>query len=361
MSGLPVIKGIIRPKCRHPAARVNRTLVATAETFVPGGVRLSRAADTPQLFAEALGRLVGLTPPVSALPPLDPPPHWARWDHDQVGTWPDDPDFDLNARAGPEWLEELAQRVRLRLLRASTLPSVVGHGDWASQNLRWVNRRLHAVHDWDSVASRPEATMAGMAAIVFPASGTLNEQATPAESQLFLDAYEATRGYSWSAEEREVCWAAGLWVQACKAKFTLKRDSMATEVILRLPDHVYHQAARLAQLMDRNVERVLAETIASALSPLGTSALDLTPVQELSDSDLLAAADLRMHAAQGRRPGHLLDRQQAGTLREVERSELTALGLQPAGIHHKTKTDCLYLRPPNGWRAPYIALRRSSQ
>ncbi len=100
---------------------------------------------------------------------------------------------------------------------------------------------------------------------------------------------------------------------------------MATEVILRLPDHVYHQAARLAQLMDRNVERVLAETIESALSPLGTSALDLTPVQELSDSDLLAAADLRMHEAQGRRLGHLLDRQQAGTLREVERSELAAL------------------------------------
>jgi hypothetical protein len=76
--------------------------------------------------------------------------------------------------------------------------------------------------------------------------------------------------------------------------FALKRDSMATEVILRLPDHVYHQAARLAQLMDRNVERVLAETIASALSPLGTCALDLTPVQELSDSDFLAVADLRM-------------------------------------------------------------------
>ena len=100
---------------------------------------------------------------------------------------------------------------------------------------------------------------------------------------------------------------------------------MSTQVILNLPDEVYDQAARLAELMNQDVPRVLAETIESALSPLGTSAGELTPVGELSDSEVLATADLRMDEAQGRRLGRLLDRQQADKLREPERTELAAL------------------------------------
>jgi len=100
---------------------------------------------------------------------------------------------------------------------------------------------------------------------------------------------------------------------------------MATEVILSLPDTVYHQAALLAQVMNQDVSRVLAEAIESLLSPLGSSAVVLTPVKELSDSEVLAAADLRMDEAQGKRLGKLLDRQEAGKLNEAERSELAAL------------------------------------
>jgi hypothetical protein len=70
---------------------------------------------------------------------------------------------------------------------------------------------------------------------------------------------------------------------------------------------------------------VLVETIESVLSPLGASAGDLTPFGELADSGVLAAVDLRMDEAQGRRLGRLLDRQQAGKLREAERDELAAL------------------------------------
>jgi hypothetical protein len=100
---------------------------------------------------------------------------------------------------------------------------------------------------------------------------------------------------------------------------------MSTRVILNLPDEVYDQAARLAELMNQDVPRVLTETIESALSPLGTSAGELTPVGELSDSEVLAAADLRMDEVQGRRLGRLLDRQQGDKLREAERTELAAL------------------------------------
>ena len=100
---------------------------------------------------------------------------------------------------------------------------------------------------------------------------------------------------------------------------------MATEIILNLPDDVYHQAARLAQLMNQDVKHVLMETIENALSPLGSSDLALTPVEELSDSEVLATADLRMDEMKGKRLGKLLDRQQAGRLSEAERHALVAL------------------------------------
>ncbi|HYN87823.1 MAG TPA: hypothetical protein VER55_04810 [Ardenticatenaceae bacterium] len=208
-------------------------LAVTAEAFVPGGSRLPRAADSPRCFAQALAHLVALAPPPSSLPTLDPPPYWMQWDHDQAAPWPPDPDADLNAHLGPEWLEELARRVRRRLLQSGSLPLVVGHADWESQNLRWVERRLYVAHDWDSVICRPEAAIAGAASIMFPASGTLNEQATVGQSDAFLTAYAEARRRPLSDEERELCWAAGLWVQAFKAKkATLRADRRAVVVAL---------------------------------------------------------------------------------------------------------------------------------
>ena len=100
---------------------------------------------------------------------------------------------------------------------------------------------------------------------------------------------------------------------------------MSTEVILKLPDKVYDQAARLAELMNQDVSHLLSETIESALSPLGNSTADLTPVDELSDVEVLALAELRMGEQQGRRLGKLLDRQQSGRLNDAERDELVAL------------------------------------
>jgi hypothetical protein len=100
---------------------------------------------------------------------------------------------------------------------------------------------------------------------------------------------------------------------------------MSTQVTLNLPDNVYHQATRLAQLMNQDVSLVLAETLENALSPLGSSAMNLPPVAELSDQNVLELVDLRMDKAQGKRLGKLLDRQQAGKLNDKERNELAGL------------------------------------
>lgn len=194
-------------------------LTATAEAWVPGGVQLAPGPDTPQRVAALLAQFIGLAPPVEALPTLLPTPPWVQWDHDQPGIWPlpDDRPANLNEQQEPRWLDELALRVRGRLEQCHFLP-VVGHMDWEAQNLRWIDRRPHVVHDWDSVASRPGAVIVGAAAAVFTATGAPLTEATIEETDAFLTAYEQVRGQPWSSEERQVCWAAGLWVRAFNAK-----------------------------------------------------------------------------------------------------------------------------------------------
>ena len=103
-------------------------------------------------------------------------------------------------------------------------PPVVGHADWEEPNLRWVDRRLHVVHDLDSVVSRPEAALAGVAAAVYRVCGGPGT-ATLEESAAFLRVYEQVRGQPWSVDEWQVCWAARLWIRAYNAKkATLEGD-----------------------------------------------------------------------------------------------------------------------------------------
>jgi hypothetical protein len=107
--------------------------------------------------------------------------------------------------------------VRARLA-ASRLPDVVGHGDFESQNTRWHGRELLVVHDWDSAVSRPEAALAGQASAVFGVTGAPGDTPVLKESEEFLNAYAEARGRPWTEEEREVAWAAGLWVLVFNAK-----------------------------------------------------------------------------------------------------------------------------------------------
>jgi hypothetical protein len=115
-------------------------LTGTAEIMVPGGEQLRANDDSPRLFADALAELVRLAPSVISLPTIDPTPPWLGWDHHQVGTWPlpDDRDADVNDYPGPAWLDDLAQRVRQRLMRCRQ-PRVVGHSDWSLRTSRGPN------------------------------------------------------------------------------------------------------------------------------------------------------------------------------------------------------------------------------
>jgi hypothetical protein len=192
-------------------------LSATVERYLPGGSEMADTPDSPRLFAEALCDLIRTASTFE--PPFDltPPSAWLWWNHNELGIWPlpDYIDVDLNGQPEPRWLDDMATLVRTRL-KASSLNPVIGHGDWWQPNLRWLGGRLHAVFDWDSLVYLPEAAIAGAAAAQFSCS-TISVT-TIAETEAFLDAYEIARGRPWSAEERQIAWAAGIWLVAFNAK-----------------------------------------------------------------------------------------------------------------------------------------------
>lgn len=193
--------------------------VATAEVYVPGGAVLPSADHASGVSAEAFARLIRLAPRPGEVPALDPAPSWAAWNHAEPGLWPrpDEADIDLNQAGGPEWIDQAGRRARDRL-RAGASGAVIGHCDWLASNVRWKGDELWVVHDWDSTAADREAVLAGFAAALHRTASP-DEQATIEETGTFLDAYCDARGQPFSADERQLSWAAGVWTRAYDAKY----------------------------------------------------------------------------------------------------------------------------------------------
>lgn len=199
------------------------TLAVSAETLVVTGVQRDVAGGA-EAFATLLARLVAEAPAPGAVPSLAPSPPWNGWDHDGPELWPDldDEGRNLNRVDGPAWIDTAAAAVR-GLLRDYSAPACVGHGDWESQNIRWLNGEVIAVHDWDSVIVQPEAAIVGFASAVWAAQGEPDEASSAEQSAAFIDAYEQAVGVPWTQRARQAAWAAGLWVRL----FNAKKDAAA--------------------------------------------------------------------------------------------------------------------------------------
>lgn len=100
---------------------------------------------------------------------------------------------------------------------------------------------------------------------------------------------------------------------------------MAIRVIVTLQDDVYRRVERLAQLTNRDVVDLLADTIIISLLAPDVSAGSVQAVTSLTDEEVLKLTELQMPAAQDRRLSALLQRQQAQALSVPERAELLAL------------------------------------
>jgi hypothetical protein len=187
--------------------------VATAEAYIPRGSTPPSPPDTGP-SARLLASLIERMPPPADHPELSSVLPWVGWDHGDGGVWPppDDLDVDLNSEVS-DTLDVAAVRVTRRL--AAAKGEVIGHLDWEARNLEWQDGEPSAVHDWDSLAVRPESTVAGAAAAVHPSHGPV-VFASIEQSEAFLSAYIAMRPLS--AEEMEEAWAAGAWILAYNAK-----------------------------------------------------------------------------------------------------------------------------------------------
>jgi hypothetical protein len=195
-----------------------------AERWVPGGDRLQGSG--PQVaaaFAALLADLVSMALEVPVDPPM-PAPIWAGWDHGGAALWPDDGVHLPDASHGrlPAFVIDTASRVSARLAGLA-LPCLVGHSDWETQNIRWRGGRPFMVHDWDSLAWRPEAAVAGLAAATFP-SDRQPVLAPIDASARFLAEYQDARCLRFDEEELEVAWAAGLWLAAHNARMEVIYD-----------------------------------------------------------------------------------------------------------------------------------------
>lgn len=100
---------------------------------------------------------------------------------------------------------------------------------------------------------------------------------------------------------------------------------MSTQITVTLPDEVYQRIERFARLANRDVASILADTIQHSIPLIRADVLDLKPVSDLSDEQVLALTELQMEPDQDIRLSELLDRQQAGILVENERLELQNL------------------------------------
>ena len=227
--------------CPQPLSGVDRLdqWAVSAEALIADHRQLEVGSDSPRLFAEALARLVEVTATASTAHALEPTPPWADWqDRDRQELWPepDDRVVDLN-QLPTTWVDIAAATVRRHLLE---LPAqlVVGHLDWYSANLGWIDRQLAAVFDWDSVGTQPEATVAGLAAAVWPATGGPGEEATVQQSEEFLHAYWQVRDLP--DTDFSAAWAAGLWVRCFDAK---KAEAIGDD-----PDVVITKAEARARL-----------------------------------------------------------------------------------------------------------------
>jgi hypothetical protein len=230
--------------CPSPLTGATRVhdMTVTAETHDPGGGPLPTEAGAAP-FAALLARLIAAAPDPTSVSGLTPSPPWTAWDHPGREVWPDLDEHgqDLNLVSGPEWVDDAARRVRERLT-ATTGRLRIGHGDWASQNIRWTGRDPLVVHDWDSVIAQPEPAIVGLAAAMWPCEDGSEVTASVAQTADFITSYQLHAGREWSNSEIQDAWAAGLWDRLIYAKQDTaeggseQADRLAAEIDQRL-DH----------------------------------------------------------------------------------------------------------------------------
>ena len=130
---------------------------------------------------------------------------------------------------------------------------------------------------------------------------------------------------------------------------------MAIEVTLSLPEDLIEHAKRLGGVTHRAVEIVLAEALEMMWPTLGSVPdRDYPSVKTLSDSEVLAVADLKMAFIQNERLGALQEKGKTSTLTTDERYELMAL-MQIYQLGQLRKSEAIAEAVQRGLKKPLSA------
>ncbi|WP_432570851.1 aminoglycoside phosphotransferase/kinase family protein [Kineococcus sp. SYSU DK005] len=228
-----------------PVVVEGRTLVA--ETMLTGGRwRDAREPEVRRALAASLAEQVEVLRSVPASPLRPGAPAWVRYEH---GPWPapHDPIFDFSSTPdGYAWLDDLAARAAA-VLNDCPGPDVIGHSDWYRGNALFVDGTngstqgpvVCAGFDWDSLAARPEAVIAGMSAGSHTLGGAGEGAApTPGQVAAFVDDYDSARFQAFTAAERAGAAAAACWALAYNARCELSVMSLEDASAPGTPLHV---------------------------------------------------------------------------------------------------------------------------
>lgn len=118
--------------------------------------------------------------------------------------------FDFEStQAGSEWIEAKARKARA-ILKRDTTPKILAHIDWRVENAYFVNDKLIAVFDWDSLGSMSELELVGRIAAQFASNFAPGIKATPSpeESRAFVAEYKKFRNKKFSEAEMLIISAA---------------------------------------------------------------------------------------------------------------------------------------------------------
>jgi hypothetical protein len=180
--------------------------LAIVETYVEQGIaRDGHEGAIRGALATSLHAVVGALEPfvaTSGLPSsllslpagtLWPTPHSRLFDFETT-------------RAGAADIDALAADARARLTPAGR--TVLGHGDWRAEHVRFEGSTPVVAFDWDSLCKGPEPALVGSAAHGFCADWSRSDHAqAPSldEARAFVSAYEVARGRPFDGGERRLC------------------------------------------------------------------------------------------------------------------------------------------------------------
>jgi hypothetical protein len=177
--------------------------------LVEGTVLDAHRAEVRGTLAQALAELTRIVIDVDPTGlPLAPTRRHAIWGiPHRVGT-------DLEVIGG-EWIDSRAAAAQ-RSVRDTTLPLIPAHLDWGTKNALFVDGKLRAILDWDSLMMASEAELVGRAAAEFTAQWEFPARLAPTheEATAFVHEYEEARGTRFSPLEQLVVNASADYLMA---------------------------------------------------------------------------------------------------------------------------------------------------